>query len=163
VYLPVYSLAEFTYPAIDWTSAPMIVVEDSRVRKTQFDPQFDVAVDVATSSTPLIPTESPPAYTPRQGPRPSSSSAPPYHGLPPPPVTQKRQPKPAATRFFEALLLALAAYAAIVFVVKFLMHVIDGPPYDVRWTHQSSHLSINFERCSEAAFPNLAPQNGWTS
>ena len=108
----------------------MIVVEEPHVRKTQFYAQFDVPV--ATSSTPLIPTESPPAYTPRQDPGPSSSSAPPYHDPPPPPATQKQQPKPAATRFFEALLLALGTYAAIAFVVQMLMHMFERPWDDVR-------------------------------
>ena len=110
----------------------MIVVEEPHVRKTQFNAQFNVPVP--TSSTPLIPTESPPAYTPRQDPGPSSSSAPPYHDPPPPPVTQKRRPKPTVTRFLEALLLALGTYAAIVFVVKMVLHMFDGPWDDVRWT-----------------------------
>lgn len=139
----------------------MIIVEEPHVRKTQFNAQFNFPV--ATSSTPLIPTESPPAYTPQQDPGLSSSYAPPYHDPPSLPVTQKRQPKPAATRFFEALLLALGICAATVFVVKVLTHTIDGPWDDVCRTCHSLYLSVNFGRCSEATFPNLAPQDGWTS
>jgi len=66
-------------------------------------------------------------------------------------------------RFFEALLIALGTYAAIVFAVKMVMHMADGPWDDVRWTCQSLHLFVNFEPFSEATFPNLAPQDGWTS
>ncbi|KAF9647713.1 hypothetical protein BDM02DRAFT_3129549 [Thelephora ganbajun] len=113
-----------------WTGTPMIVIQESDVRKSQPSPGPNVSV--ATSSTPLIPAESPPAYTPREDPGPSSSSVPPYHNPPPPPVTQKLRPKRAAHRFIHALLLALGAYAAIASVVKFLANVINGRLHDPR-------------------------------
>lgn len=138
----------------------MIVVEESDVRKSQMNPQPQPHVATATSSTPLIPVESPPAYTPREGPCPSSSFVPPYHGPPPPPATQKRRPKSAAVRFFEALVLAFGAYVAIVFAVKLLMHAIRGPPHDVRWT---CHVTLVCKCCSEVACLNLAPRNDGTS
>ena len=107
----------------------MIIVEETDCRKARW-PNPEPNVAAATSSTPLIPAESPPAYTPREVPGPSSSSVPPYSNLPP--TTQKRRPKPAAARFLEALFVALGVYAATVFVVKSFMHMIDGPPHDVR-------------------------------
>jgi hypothetical protein len=136
----------------------MIVVEESDVRKSR---NRESNGAVATPNTPLIPAESPPAYTLRDGPGPSSSSAHPSYTPQSPPVTQKRRPKPAATRFFEALLLALGACAAIVFVVKLLAHIIYGPPHDVRCTRRLSHSFSTSENCSEAVFPNIVPRNGW--
>lgn len=142
--------------AIDWVSTLMIVVEESQVRKSQ--PNHDPNVAAATSSTPLIPpSESPPAYTPREDPGPSSLSAPPYYNSHLPPVTQKRQPKRAVERFVGALLLAFAAYAAIVSVVKLISIVIDGPPHDVRWTRRSSQSFVTFEDLSEEVLSESSP------
>lgn len=137
----------------------MIVVEESDFRKSHW-PNPDPNAAVATSSTPLIPAESPPAYSPREDAGPSSSSAPPYSNPPPPPTPQKRQPKPAAIRFFEALVLAVGVYAAVAFVVRSLMHIIGGPPHDVRRTRHLSHMLANPEYRSEVVFSIPAPQNG---
>lgn len=103
----------------------MIINQESHARKTQLDPERDAPV--VTSSTPLIPAESPPAYTPREDPAPSSSSTLPLHNSPPPPITQKGAQDRAAQRFFNALLLAFGLYAGIAFVFKSLFFMMRGP------------------------------------
>ena len=115
----------------------MIIVEQSEVRKTQLHNDPNVAV--ATSSTPLIPAESPPAYTPREG---SGPSALPEYNPPPPPGTQKRRPRHVAKRFAEALFLAFGAYMAIASLVKFLAFMIDTSLHDVRWTRHLSYSAV---------------------
>lgn len=111
----------------------MIVDQESLIRKTQLD--LESNVPVATSSTPLIPNENPPVYTPRDDSVPSSSSAPPYSNPSSGPATQKRAPTRAAQRFFKTLLLGFGLYAAIAFVFRFLFFVITRPPpHDVRMT-----------------------------
>ena len=107
----------------------MIVVEQSEVRKSQQD--HDPDAPAATSSTPLILSESPPAYTPRENRGPCSSST--RHRDPPSsPATQKRRPKTVAKRFVKALLLAFGSYVAIISVIKFLLFVMDPSLHDVR-------------------------------
>jgi len=134
----------------------MIIVEESEVRKSQ--PNHDPNVVVATSNTPLIPTsESPPPYTPREDPGPSSSSAPPYCNPSLPPVTQKRRPIRAVERFLGALLLAFAAYVAIASVIKFLVTVIDRSLHDVRWMRRLPHPFVTFEDCSKAVLSGSSP------
>lgn len=120
----------------------MIITEESQVRKSQLN--HDPNAVVATSSTPLIPSESPPAYTPRETFGPSPPSAPPNYNSPPPPVTQKQRPKRVVKRFAKALLLAFGTYAAIASVVRFLLFVIDVSLHDVRWMRHSPHLLVTF-------------------
>lgn len=139
-----------------------MIVAESDIRKTQPN-HHDPSVTVASSRTPLIPAESPPAYTPREDAGPSSSSAPPYHGPPPPPATQKQRPKRTGKRFAKALLLAFCAYGIIAFTVHFIVVIIRGPMHDVRWNRHPSHPYATFECCSEACFLDLVPQKGWTS
>lgn len=123
-------LTESAYFAIDWASTPMIIVEQSEVRKSQLN--HDPNVVVATSSTPLISSEGPPAYTPREGPGTSSSPAPPYYNPLSPPATQKRRPKSVAKRFVKALLLAFGAFVAIASVIRFFVFAMDPSLHDVR-------------------------------
>lgn len=139
----------------------MIIVEQSEVRKSQSN--HDPNVAAATSSTPLIPSESPPAYTPREDSGPSSSSAPPYNDSPSLPATQKRRPKSVAKRFFNAFLLAFGIYAAIASVIKFFVFMMDPSLHDVRWAYHSYHLLVTFDCLSDAIFSILAPQGDWTS
>ena len=119
---------------------PMIVVEQSEVRKSQSN--HDPNVAVATSRTPLISSESPPAYTPREVPGPSSSSAPPYLNPQSPLTTQKRRQRSVAKRFFKALLLAIGVYVAIASVIKFFIFVMDPSPHDVRWMRYHIFLQL---------------------
>jgi hypothetical protein len=122
------------YCAVDIEGTPMIIDQESHVRKTQLDPEHDAPAP--TSRTPLIPAESPPAYTPREGPVASSSHIHPYHNPQPTPPTQKRPPNRAAQRFLSALAVAFALYVAIACFCRFLFFVIGGPPppHEVCWT-----------------------------
>ncbi|KAF9777920.1 hypothetical protein BJ322DRAFT_1114681 [Thelephora terrestris] len=108
----------------------MIIDQESHARKSQLDPERDVPV--VTASTPLLPTESPPAYTPREGAAPSSSSTLPLYNSSSPAVTPKRSQDLAAQRFFNALLLAFGLYAAIAVAFKSLFFMIRGPPHPHR-------------------------------
>ena len=115
---------------VDWADTSMIIDPESHIRKTQLGTGQE---PVATASTPLVPNESPPAYTPREDFAASSSSAPPYHNPSSLPETQKRPPDRAAKRFFKALILALCLYAAIALTLKFLFFfTMSGPPHGVR-------------------------------
>ena len=104
---------------LQWISAPMIVVEQSEVQKSQLD--HDPDAPAATSSTPLIPSESPPAYTPRENRGPCSSSTP-YHDPPSSPATQKRRPKSVAKRFVKVLPIEFGSCVAIIYVREMLRH-----------------------------------------
>jgi len=128
----------------------MIIVQESDVRKTQ--PNHDLNVAVATSSTPLIPTGSPPPYTPREDPGPSSSSTLPYVNPLSPPVVQKRRPEPSTERFGKALLIALGIYFAIASVGRFLFFAFGPPPHGVGLARRPPRLFVTFECCSEALF-----------
>lgn len=115
---------------VDWANTSMIIDQESHIRKIQLNTGH---TPIPTADTPLLPSEGPPAYTPREDFAVSSSSAPPYHNPSTPPETQKRPPDRAAKRFFKALILALCLYLAIAVTFKvFFFLTVSGPPHGVR-------------------------------
>lgn len=133
----VSALLSLPYFTIGCISTSMIIVEESQDLKPQ--PNHDPNVAVATSRTPLIPPESPPAYTPRENPGPSSSSTLQYNHPPPPPVPPKRRPKHVAGRFAKALLIAFGSYVVMIAVVRFLIFAIDVLRHDVSLAYHHIH------------------------
>jgi hypothetical protein len=132
----------------------MIIDQESHARKSQLDPERDVPV--VTASTPLLPTESPPAYTPREGAAPSSSSTLPLYNSSSPAVTPKRSQDLAAQRFFNALLLAFGLYAAIAVAFKSLFFMIRGPPHVCLMHYPSLRFRLSNVILNQL-YPNLAP------